>query len=142
MLGGFVTEQTQNTQRLRVECIHRTEQRRLGIERLTGVGAERGRDVESAVLDECIGRGIPGGISASLKGCAQTAGGEGGCVGFAADQLLTGKFHYDLAVSNGRNEGVVLFGGNAGERLEPMGVVGCPFFHSPILHRVCHDVCD
>ena len=94
------------------------------------------RIVKGMTLDESVGCRIPCGIAARLKGGTQTAGGEGGGVRLAAHQLLAGEFHDDAAVRRGRDEAVVLLGGDAGEGLEPVGKVRCSLFKRPILHRV------
>ena len=57
-------------------------------------------------------------------------------VGLALDQLLAGELGDRRAVAGGRVEGVVLLGGRAGQRLEPVGVVGRALLHRPLLHRL------
>ena len=101
---------------------------------LTGVRAEYGGNAQGALLDESEGGGVPGGIAAGLEGGAQTAGGEGGGVGLAPDQLLAGKLHDDLTAAHGSNEAVVLLGGDAGHGLEPVGVMGGALLDGPLLH--------
>ena len=45
-----------------------------------------------------------------------------------------------MARTYGRNEGVVLLGGNACKGLKPVGVVSRSLFYCPILHSVCYYV--
>ena len=45
-----------------------------------------------------------------------------------------------MTVIDGIDEAVMLLRGDTGERLEPMGVMGGPFFDSPFLHGVGHHV--
>ena len=78
-------------------------------------------------LTKAGGGHVPGGVAPGVVGGAQAAGGEGGGVRLAHDQLLAGELEQGLAVLRGGEEGVVLLGGDAGEGLEPVGVVGGPF---------------
>ena len=84
----LIAEQLQYTKRLTVDGLHRTEQRRFFVERLSAVRAERGRDTEHAVLYKRIRGRIPSGVASRLKGGAQSAGRERGSVRFALNQLL------------------------------------------------------
>jgi len=84
--------------------------------------------------------GIPGGTAAGLGGGGQAAGGEGGGVGLAPDEVGAGKFQNDPAAARVGDEAVVLFGGDAVQRLEPVGKVGGAVLNGPILHGVGHDV--
>ena len=141
-LGVLVAKQAQDTQRLLADRIHRTQQRGLFVQDFTGIGAERRRDAQGAVLDERIARGVPGGVAARLKGGAQSAGRERGGVRLALDQFLAGKFHDDVAALGRGDEAVVLFRRDAGHRLEPMGVVGRALGDRPVLHCIGNHVCD
>ena len=109
------------------ERLHGTQQRGLLVERFAGVRAERGRDAQgSAVavaLDERRAGRIPGGVAARFERGADAARREAGGVRFADDQVLAGEGLDGLAVLD-FEEGVVLFGGRPGERLEPVRVVG------------------
>ena len=134
--GGSITEQTEYTQRLHTDGVHGAAQGGLGVQRLTGVGAEGGGDVQGAVLNEGVGGGIPGRVTACFKGGTQTARGERGAVGLALNELLTREFHHHAITRDGGNEGVVLLGGHAGQGLEPVGVVGGTLLNSPVLHGV------
>ena len=136
----LVAEQVDHTQGLTVERLGAAQQRRLFIERLAAVRAERRRNAQHIIFNECIGRRVPGGVAARLKRCAQAAGREAGRIRLAADELLAGKLHNDLTAAAGRNEAVVLLGGDAGHRLEPVRVVRCTFFNRPVLHGICHSI--
>ena len=136
-----LAEQAQDAQGLVVNQAHRAQQRGLLVQRLAGIGAEGGGDAQRVVLDEGVGGRVPGRVAAGLEGGAQAAAGEGRRVRFALDQLLAGKLHDDL-VAVGGDEGLVLLGGDAGHRLEPVGVVGRALFNRPVLHGVGHDVGD
>ncbi len=124
-------------------AVHGAEQRGLLVQGLAVVGTEGGGDAEGHItggvfLQEGGGGAVPGGVAAGLEGHAQAAAGEGGGIRLALDQLLAGKLHDHAAVVGGGDEGVVLLGGDAGQRLEPVGVVGGTFFDGPILHGVGH----
>ena len=140
--GALIAEQLQHPQRLAADGLHAAQQRRLHVQGLAAVAAKGRGDVEHGVLDEGIARRVPGGVAPGLEGGAQAAGGEGGGVGLAAHQLLAGELHDDPAVAVGADEAVVLLGGDAGHRLEPVGEVGRALLDGPVLHGVGHDVGD
>ena len=58
------------------------------------------------------------------------------------DKLLAGELHDDPAVAGGGDEGVVLFRGNAGHGLEPVGVVRSTLFRCPVLHSLGDMICN
>ena len=133
-LGLRVAEEAQDPDGLAAHLVHGAQQGGLFVQRLAGVGAKDGGDAQGALFDEGEGRGVPGGVAPGLKGGPQAAGGEGGSVGLAPDQLLAGELHDDLAAAHGGDEAVVLFGGDAGHGLEPMGVMSGSLLHGPLLH--------
>ena len=135
-----VAEQVQHAQRLLVQRLHGAQQRRLFVQRLAAVGTEGRGDAQRLVLNKGVRRGIPGRVAASLKRGAQAAGGEAGRVRLALDQLLAGELHKHAAVRRGGDKAVVLLGGDAGQRLEPMGKMGRSMLDGPILHGLCHGV--
>ena len=135
----LVAEQVDHTQGLTVKRLGAAQQRRLFIERLAAVRAERRRNAQHIIFNECIGRRVPCGVAARLKRCAQAAGREAGRIRLAADELLAGKLHNDLTAAAGRNEAVVLLGGDAGHRLEPVREVRGALFDRPVLHGIGHD---
>ena len=134
VLGLRITEEPQNADALLIQRVHGAQQRRLLVQRIAGVGTEDGGDAQRSVLYKGIGRGIPCGIAAGLKGGPQTAGGEAGGVGLAAAQLLAGQFHQDAPIPGGRDKAVVLLGGKTGHWLEPVGKMGSAQLSGPILH--------
>ena len=141
--GGYtlniLAEQLEDAARLCADGVHRAQQRRFLIEDLTGVGAECGRNVKGTILYKCVAGRVPCGVAACLEGCAQTAGREGRCVRFALDQLLAGELHHHMTVVGRRDERVVLLGGDAGHRLEPVRVMGCTLTDRPVLHCRCNN---
>ena len=139
--GGNVgiAKQVDHTQRLTVERLRAAQQRRLFIERLTAVGAERRRDAQDVIFYKGIGRRVPRGIAARFKRRAQAAGREAGSIRLAADKLLAGKLHDHLTSAAGRDEAVVLLGGDAGHRLEPVREVRRALLDRPVLHGIGHD---
>ena len=137
-----VSEQAEHTQGLLVDRLHRTEEGRFLVQRLAAVGAEGGGNAQHAVLYKRIRSGIPGRISSGLKGGTQSAGGEGGGIRLALDQLLAGKLHNHATAVGGGNEAVVLLRRDARHGLEPVGEMGSPLLDGPILHSVGHHVGD
>ena len=146
-LGPGVAEQAQNPQRLHVDGLHGTQQRRLLVQRLAGVGAEGRRDAQGHAQgvfpQKCRRRAVPGRIASGFKGRPKTAGRERRSVRLAFDQFLAGKFHNDPAfrVRHG-NKRIVLFRRYAGQRLEPVGIMGGPPFNGPVLHGMGYNVGD
>ena len=105
---------------------------------------ERGRDAEGDVVlaphqEGRAGR-VPRGVAAGLERGADAAGREARRVGLALDQLGAGEVEDHAAVAVGRGQRIVLLGGEAGQRLEPVGVVGGAVLDRPVLHRGRHDV--
>ena len=133
-LGLGIAEQPQNPDGLSGHLVHRTKQRGLLVQSLAGIGEEAGGDVQTVVLHKGKGCGIPGGVATGLKGSPQAAGREGAGIGFAPDQFLAGKLQNHPTVPGGGNKGVMLFCGDAGHGLEPVGVVSCTLFRCPNLH--------
>ena len=137
-----VAEQPQDAQSLLGQRVHGAQKRRFGIQRLAGIGAEGGGDIEGIALDERIGRRVPRGIAPRLKGSAQTAGREGGGIRFALDELLSGKLHDHLIALERRDKCVMLLGCDACQRLEPVRIVRGALFDRPILHGIGDRVRD
>ena len=133
-------EQREHAVRLLLDGAHGSQERRLLVERLAGVGAEGGGDAQHLVLHERIARGIPRRVAARLERGAQAAGGEAGRVGLARDELLAGEAHDGAAVAHRVEEAVVLLGRDAGERLEPVREVRGALLDGPFLHGMRYDV--
>ena len=141
---GLRSEELQHADRLLREGVHRAEQGGLLVEGLAGPRAEGRRDAESGAVgvveDEGGAGGVPGRVTSGLEGGADAARGEAGGVGLAADEFAAGEFG-DRGAGIGRNqERVVLLGGQAGHRLEPVGVVRGTTFQGPFLHGGGDDV--
>ena len=139
-LGSGVAEELQDAHRLIGKLLHRAQQRGLFVQRLAAVGTEGRGNAQRAVLDKGVGGGIPGSVAAGFKGRAQTTAGEGRSVRLALDQLLAGELHDHAAVGRGADEGIVLFGSDAGHGLEPVGEMRHALFSRPVLHGVGHHV--
>ena len=138
----MLAEQSQHALGLLVDGAHGTQQRGFLVKRLAGVAAERGGDAQHLVLDERVAGGVPCRVAAGLEGCAQAAGREAGGVGLALDEFLAGEAHDGAAVAGGIEEAVVLLGGDAGKRLEPVRVVRGALLDGPFLHGMGDDVGD
>ena len=138
--GGRIAKKFEDAQGFPVEDLHGAEQGGLFVQDLSAVRTKSGGDAKDAVLDEGIGGGVPGGIAPGFESGAQTAGGEGRGVRLAPDEFLAGKFHDNPAVPGGVDKAVMLFGGDAGHGLEPVGKMGDPLGDGPILHGVGHGV--
>ena len=78
---------------------------------------------------------VPAGVAAGLEGGADAAGGE---AELASGSPLTSSLPLNSAIAApvpvGREEAVVLLGGQAGHRLEQVGVVRGPVLDGPVLH--------
>ena len=118
------------------DCLDGFEQRILLVERFAVIGYEYGRDAEDVVLDEYRAGHIPVCIAACLEGCAQAAARETGRIRFSLDEIFSGEMRHGFAGAVRIDECVMLFGSGAGQRLEPVGVMGCAVFQCPALHGV------
>ena len=136
----ILAEELQDADGLIGQRVHGAQQGSLLVQRLAGVADECSGDAEDVVLHKSEAGGVPCGVAAGLTGGAQAAGGEGRGVGLAAHQLLAVELHDGGAVAHGGDEAVMLLAGNAGQRLEPVGVVGGTQLHGPALHDAGHDV--
>ena len=139
--GGHIgpAHRLQEAYRLPVEGMHTAQQGGLFIQCLAGVAAKGRGDIQAVILDEGGAGGVPGGVAPRLKGGPQAAAGEAAGIRFALDELPPGKFH-DHPVAGRCQEAVVLFGGNAGHGLEPVGKVGHPVVQRPGLHHIGNDI--
>ena len=129
-----------------LERLHGAKERRLRVERLAAVGAERRGDTERGAvrvaLDERGARGVPGRVAARLEGGAEPPRGEAGGVRLAADEVLPAERLHGLRGAARLHEAVVLLGSTAREGLEPVGEVRGALRERPVLHRVRHVIRD
>ena len=86
-------------------------------------------------LDERRRSRIPRGVAARLEGGADAARRERRRVGLTDDQVFAAELHYRLAVLQ-FEERVVLLGGGAGHREEPVRVVRRTAIHRPVADAV------
>ena len=133
-----LAEELEDADGLGAEGFHRAEQRGLLVERLAGPAQEGGGDDQGravGVLEDVGGAGrVPGGVAAGFEGGAEAAGGKAAGIGLALDQFLAAEFGQRAPMPSGREEAVVLLGGDAGHRLEQVGVVGGALLDRPVLH--------
>ena len=134
LAGLRVSEQPQDPDGLAAHIFHGPQQGGLFVQGVASVGAEDGGDAEGALLDKGKGGGVPSGVATGLKGGPQAAGGEGGGIRLAPNQILAGKLQNDPAMVAGSDKAVMLFRREASHRLEPVGIVGAAPFHRPGLH--------
>ena len=122
------------------ERVHRAQQRDLVVQRLARPRHEGGRDAQEravGVVEDERRRGrVPRGVAAGLEGRADAARRERRRVGLALDELLARELGDRVAVAGRVVEGVVLLGGQAGQRLEPVRVVRRALLHRPLAHRL------
>ena len=137
--GNRLAEELQHAAGFLADGLHRAQQRRFLIQNLARVGTERRRDAQRIILDKGVAGRVPRGIAARLKCCAQTAGREGRRIRLALDQLFAREFHDHRAIRAGRDERIMLLGGDAGHWLEPMGEMSGTLLNRPILHGVGHN---
>ena len=143
---GLGTEELQDADGLLGEGLHRAQQRCLLVEGFTCPADEGRRDDERrAVLHhQQPGRAgrVPRRVAAGLEGGPHAARGKTRRVGLAFDQLLAAELGDGAAVGRRRQERVVLLGGDAGHRLEPVRVVRGAMLDRPVLQRRGNDVGD
>ncbi len=122
-----------------LEGLNRTEKRSLLVQGFASIATESGRDAKrcavAVALDEGRRGRIPGGIAAGFESRTEAAARERRSVRFTDDQVLAAEGENGLAVF-GFEEGVMLFGGGTGKRLEPVSKVGGAAVDSPLFHGV------
>ena len=141
-----VSEERQRSPSDPVQRIDRPEQRGLVVKAVAGPAHENGGNTEVgralAGQDERRRCRIPGRVAAGLVGEAESARGEGGRVGLALDQLVAPELGQRTAVPAHLEEGVVLLGRAAGQRLEHMREMRSATRQRPVLQRRGHGVGD
>ena len=85
---------------------------------------------------------VPTGVAAGLERVPQPAAGKAGAVRLALGQGLSRELGQRQAPAGRLEEAVVLFGGQAGERIEDVRVVRAPLLHRPVLHGRRDGVAD
>ena len=134
--GRLVAEQLQDALGLVVQRLHRAEQRRLLVERLTGPRHERGRDAERVAVRDVRRAGhVPRRVAARGGRRTNATIREARRVRLTLDQRLARELHQRAAFTVGAQEAVVLLRREAGERVEDVSVVRGAFRHGPFLHR-------
>ena len=133
-------EAPHQARRRALQRLDRAQERRLAVERLAAVGAERGGDAERGAVGVAFderGRGrVPRRVAARLERGADAAVRERGGVRLAEDEVLAGEREDGLAAGGGLEEGVVLLGGAAVEGHEPVREVRGAAVDGPFLHAV------
>ena len=132
----LVAEELQHALGLLLERRLRAKERRALVQRLAGVGDERGGDAQHLVLDERGARGVPHGVAARLEGRAQAAGRQARGIRLALHELLAREGHDHRAVVLRGDKAVVLLARDAVERLEPVRKVRGTALERPLLHGV------
>ena len=123
----LMAENFQNPLRLLVQRLHRSQQRRLLVERLAGPRNERRRNAQRRairILQDVRGtRHVPHRVAARLERIADAAVGETRRVGLSLRQRLAREFRDRAAVGVGREKAVVFLGGESGQRIEHVRIV-------------------
>ena len=139
----LLTEERQHAGGGLVDGSHRAEQRGLLVEGFALPRHEGGRDAERGTVfgvEDVSRRGhVPSRVAAGFEGGAETAVREGGRIRLGLDEGLTRELG-EGAVAVGLEEGVVLLGGEAGQRVEDVRVVRRATLEGPILDGGGHDV--
>ena len=139
VVGLVVAEELEHPLGLGRHRLLRAQHRRLVVERLAGHRDEDGRDAQRVAVGvlQHVRRAhhVPAGVAAGLEGVAQAAVREARRVRLALDQGLARERRERRAVADRVEEAVVLLGGQAGQRVEDVRVVGRALLHRPVLHR-------
>ena len=137
------TEEAEDPHGLLRQRFGRTVERDLGVERFAGPAHEGGGNAERgrrlAPHQECGAGRVPGGVTPRLECGSQSPAGKTRRVRLALHQLAAREVENHAAAPVRRHQRVMLLGGESGQRLEPVGVVGRPILDGPVLHRCCHD---
>ncbi len=89
----FVSKQPQNSKRLFVDGIHRTQQRSFFVKRFAAIGTESRWNAEGISFNKSVAGWVPCRVAACLKSSPQPSGRETGSVRFAFNQFIPRKFH-------------------------------------------------
>ncbi len=139
VLGVGVAEEVEHPLGVDRHRLLRAQHRGLVVERLAGHRDEDRRDAQRVAVGvlQHVRRAhhVPAGVAARLEGVAQPTVGEARGVGLALDQGLAGERRERRAVADRVEEAVVLLRGQAGQRVEDVGVVGGALLQGPVLHR-------
>ena len=127
------------------KSLQTAEERSFLVESFTGIATERRRDAKrstvAVALDEGRASRVPGRVAAGFEGGTESATREARCIRFAHNQILAAQHHDGLATAR-FEEAVVLLGGRAGKRLEPVRKMRGTAVHRPTLHGVSDIACD
>ncbi len=142
----LVAEEREHALRLLVQRLLRAQQRRLLVERLARPRYEGGGNAERravGILEQVSrARDVPRRVAACFEGRADASVRKARRIGLALDQRLASELRDRAAVAVGGEERVVLLRGEAGERIEDVGVVRRALLDRPVLHRRRDDVGD
>ena len=142
---GRGAEEAEHADRLLRERLHRSQQRRLLVERFAGPAHERRRDDErhraAAVKQPGRTGRIPCGVTPCFKSAAHAAGRKARGIGLALDQLLARELGDGLALVRELQKRIVLLRRDAGERLKPVRVVRGAVLDRPFFHSLGDGVC-
>src|SRR5690606_20497553 len=114
------------------------QERHLVIKRFAGVADEDRGDAERAADHERGTAGIPRGVAARLESVADAAAGEAARIGFLLHQHASIEALDAAAATDRFEERIVRLSAEAGERLEPMGIMCGTVGGSPFLHAAGH----
>ena len=141
-----VAEPAQDAQRLLAQRLLRAKERDLVVERLARERDVGGRDRHGHAvgldLQEDRRRHVPRGVAAGLERRPDPARRERRRVRLALDQHPARELGDRVAVADRVQERVVLLGGGAGHRHEPVRVVGRTVLERPLLDAVRDGVGD
>ena len=111
-------------------------QRSLIVEGFARVGDEDGGNHQRVANDEDGAGRVPSGIAASLEGGTNASRWETGGIGLLLYKEFAAELLHHAALPVVFEEGIVLLGSSLRQGLEPVGHVGGPHLHGPLLHAL------
>ena len=141
-IGHFGIEQLTNFGSRFSHKRNRLQQRCFIIQGFACVAYENGWNAQGFASgffhDECRRIGIPGGITAGLKGVADATVGEAACIRLLLHQSLAAEAFHAGVLSVWFEERIMLFSGSSAQRLKPVRVMFRTFTQCPRLHAFCN----
>ena len=137
-LGDILVEILAHFRSGLVHCREGLEQRCFVVEGLSGVCDKDGGDAQRLTDQKRRAARIPQRVSTGFECGTDAAIREARSIGLLLNQKAAVKPLNGTSPAVGLNEAVVLFGGAASQRLEPVGVVGCTTCHGPLFQSTGH----
>ena len=141
-LSNVIIEQTANICCRFIYCMKCPQQRSFVVQSFACIGNKDSRDAECIINNEHRTCWVPSRITTSLKGVANTTIRETGSIWLLLNKEFPREHLHHTTLAIVLYKSIMLFSRTFCQRLEPMGVMGCAHFHSPLLHALGYLICN